>query len=165
MIFVTVGNATQGFSRLLKAVEHLGKSGHFGDERLLIQTGSNPLIDLKWAEQVDFLPLNAFLDAQCAARVIISHGGAGTLLQILQLGRVPVVMPREKKFGEHVDNHQVELVQALALEKRVIPVWQKENLLQAISQVDNVIRQSPSPNGGPDLHIFSRAIEELIGKP
>lgn len=165
MIFVTVGNATQGFSRLLKGVEKLGKNGYFGDEKLLIQTGSNSSIALDRADQIDFLPLDKFQDALCDARVVISHGGAGTLLQILQLGRVPVVMPRMKKFGEHVDDHQLELVQALALKKRVIPVFQADDLPPAISQVGHGGEQSSVSNTEPVLSLFSRVIEELIGKP
>ena len=165
MIFITVGNATQGFPRLLKAIENLGKAGCFGSERMLIQTGSNSSIALEDVEQIDFLPLEKFLDALCEARVIISHGGAGTLLQILQLGRIPVVLPREKKFGEHVDDHQIELVQALALEKRVIPVFQVEDLLQAISQAGNECKQPRVSNDSQALNMVSTAIEELIGKP
>lgn len=165
MIFVTVGNATQGFSRFLNAIENLGRNGYFGDEKVLIQTGSNSSIDFDGAEQVDFLSLESFLDALRVARVVISHGGAGTLLQILQLGRVPVVIPREKKFGEHIDDHQVELVQALTLEKRVIPVFQVEGLLQAISQAGNECKQPRVSNDNQALNMVLAAIEELIGKP
>jgi UDP-N-acetylglucosamine transferase subunit ALG13 len=39
--------------------------------------------------------------------VVISHGGVGSLLACLDQGKVPFVLPRESRFQEHVDDHQV----------------------------------------------------------
>jgi UDP-N-acetylglucosamine transferase subunit ALG13 len=165
MIFVTVGNATQGFSRLLEAVESLARKGYFKNERLLFQTGCNSSFHSDSAQQVDFLTPDKFHDALCEARVVISHGGAGTLFQVLQLGRIPVVMPRQQKFGEHVDDHQVELVQALASEKRVIPVVQGDDLAGAISQALEGREALVGLKNENALKLFARAVEDLIGQP
>ena len=53
----------------------------------------------------------------------MTHAGVGSILTCLRLGRTPLVVPRQSRFGEHVDDHQVELTRALANDRKVIPVW------------------------------------------
>ena len=42
------------------------------------------------------------------ARVIITHGGPSSFIMPLQIGKTPIVVPRHKKYGEHVNDHQVK---------------------------------------------------------
>ncbi len=58
-------------------------------------------------------PHAAVLEAMAAADAVVCHAGSGTLRDALKLGHTPVVVPRLAKFGEHVNDHQLELVEAL----------------------------------------------------
>ena len=58
--------------------------------------------------------------AMAAADVVITHGGAGSVLTALSAGKVPVVLPRRTDQGEHVDDHQVRMVASLAARGLVI---------------------------------------------
>ncbi|MGH2838039.1 MAG: glycosyltransferase, partial [Thermoleophilaceae bacterium] len=80
------------------------------------------------AETADFLSFEALLDRIRAADAVITHAGVGSILTCLRLGRTPLVVPRQSSFGEHVDDHQVELTQALADDGKVIPVWEIADL-------------------------------------
>ena len=96
------------------------------------------------------------------ANVIVCHGGCGSISHCLRLGKVPVVVPRRKHFGEHVNDHQLQITQVLAHERRVIPVFEIEKLSMAI---DEARRQTIKPLSGTTPRIFalvSRAIEELV---
>ena len=53
------------------------------------------------------------LEAMGRASAVISHAGVGNILCALESGHVPVVMAREARYGETVDDHQVELSRAL----------------------------------------------------
>lgn len=47
--------------------------------------------------------------AVAEADVVVAHAGVGSVLQLLELGRSPVLVVRERRHGEHVDDHQRQL--------------------------------------------------------
>ncbi|MGH3076476.1 MAG: glycosyltransferase, partial [Gaiellales bacterium] len=114
MIFATVGShPTFAFDRLLRALEVLP-----GTE-LVVQHGpGDPPANAR--EAIAFMPFERMLERMARASVVISHAGVGSILCSLQSGHVPVVMPREARFGETVDDHQVELARALAPSGRIV---------------------------------------------
>ena len=98
------------------------------------------------------------------ADVVICHGGCGSIIPALRRGKVPVVVPRLKKYGEHVNDHQMQLTQILADEGRVIPVYEIETLSGAIAQArSQPPRPQPSATTRPRLlTLISGAIENLV---
>jgi len=163
-VFVTVGNATQGFKRLLDAVDEAAGQGLFGDEPIFIQTGNNPDFHASHCEQQSFLPMSQFEALLRDSSLIISHGGAGTLINILRAGRVPVVMPRRQQYAEHVDDHQVELIQALAQEGRVVPVFESADLKVGVNEARRRNKQPRAQSNSQLVELVARAIEELSGQ-
>lgn len=162
MIFVTVGNATQNFRRLLDAVDKLAGQGQFKGEAVFIQSGNNADFEPLHCEQKPFLSMKEFEQCIEEANLTICHAGCGTLLHILRAGKVPVVMPRRKEYGEHVNDHQIQLVEALANEGRIIAAFEPEDLPRAIAEAQKravtvITQQKP-----PMLDIVKKAIQELI---
>ena len=162
MIFVTVGNATQGFRRLLDAVENLSGQGFFSDDQLIIQSGNNPDFFAQYGKQEGFLSMEQFSEMLKAADLVICHGGAGTLIHALQAGKVPVVMPRRMQYGELADDHQFELVKALAYEGRLVPAYEPEDLPHAVSEArrHDLHPKTLLPLGM--LNLVSKAIDEFL---
>jgi UDP-N-acetylglucosamine transferase subunit ALG13 len=162
MIFVTVGNATQGFRRLLEALDHMASQGLFQNEAIVMQSGNNPGFHWRYGMQVDFFSSERFVELIHDASLVISHAGAGTLLQVLRTGKVPVAMPRKQIHGEHIDDHQVELVNVLASEGRVVPAYEASDLPDAIAEARKRNAQPlPSPPTQM-LGLIDEAIRELI---
>lgn len=164
MIFVTVGNATEGFRRLLDAVDRMAGQGAFGNESVFMQTGNNPDFRPTHCRHEPFMSMEEFVSRVREATLVICHAGVGTLFHVLSTGKVPVVVPRRKQYGEHVDDHQLELVQALAPEGRVIPVLESEDLPEAIAKARRASSQAPPPPPYRMLSLVSQAISELTGK-
>lgn len=164
LVFVTVGNATQGFTRLLNAVDEAAGQGVFGDEPIFIQTGNNPDFHASHCEQQSFLPMSQFEALLRDSSLIISHGGSGTLMNLFQIGKTPVVMPRRRRYGEHVDDHQVELIQALAKEGRVFPVFESGDLKDGVKEARHRKRQPRARGNSQLVGLVARAIEELSGQ-
>lgn len=162
MIFVTVGNATQGFRRLLDAVDRLAGEGLFRDDAVFIQSGNNPDFHPVHCKHEAFVPMDDFALKIQQAKIIISHGGTGTLFHALHAGKIPVVMPRRMKYGEIVDDHQLELVQALAAEGRLISVYEPDDLPAAISEAKQ--RQAgPAHSSSMGMHaLVAKALDELM---
>jgi beta-1,4-N-acetylglucosaminyltransferase len=161
LIFVTVGNATQGFRRLLDRVDALAGEGFFAGEEVLIQFGNNPDFRALNCKQEAFLQADRFAEAIKTSSIVISHAGAGTVLHALAVGRMSIVMPRRKRYGELIDDHQLELVQVLATEGRVIPAYEPEDLPHAIGQARTRIVTSLPPPPSRMIALVSQAIEDL----
>jgi beta-1,4-N-acetylglucosaminyltransferase len=125
MIFVTVGMHYQGFERLLKKMDEI--SGRI-EEEVIMQTGATPYRP-KHATSFAFVEDDEeMMDLYRAARVIVCHAGAGTLLTALKLRKPLVTVPRLKEFNEHVDDQQRELAEALAQSGRAIAVYDVDEL-------------------------------------
>lgn len=134
LIFVTVGNATQSFRRLIEAVASLTEGGELMNEDVYVQNGHSGDVSFGRCRHDAFIGATQFIELIKQAEVVICHAGAGTLIHALQAGRTPVVMPRLAKYGEHVDDHQLELVSMLAGEGRIIPAYEVADLSGAIRQ-------------------------------
>lgn len=106
MIFVTVGTHEQPFNRLIKEIDILkGKKIIIDD--VFIQTGfSNYIpINCKWERFISFELMEKYSNQ---ANLIITHGGPASFMKILNLGKIPIVVPRQVSFSEHVNNHQLD---------------------------------------------------------
>ena len=159
MIFVTVGNATQGFRRLLKSIDELAAKGIFGSDPVFIQSGNNRTFFPAHCKHEPFLDMEAFVRMIQDADLIFSHAGAGALLHVLQAGKIPVAMPRRKKYCEHVDDHQLELVETLASEGRIIPAYEPKDLPGAIEEARRRNRQPTPPPPSRMLSLVAEAIK------
>lgn len=161
MVFVTVGNATQGFRRLLDAVDDLARRDFFED-RVFIQSGHNADFQALHCDATPFVSMDDFNQMMENASLIICHGGC-TQLQAIRLGKVPVVMPRREKYGEHVNDHQMQLVEALAAERKIVPVHEPDDLVQAIIEARQRNKTPLISQASPMLSLVAQAIEELVG--
>ncbi len=109
-MFVTVGNATVPFDRLLRAVDEaqleLGCSG-------ICQRGVST-VEPRGFYCHAALSKQAFERAMADADVVVCHAGVGTLWSAISAGHTPLVMPRRHVHGEIVNDHQLEICAELA---------------------------------------------------
>jgi UDP-N-acetylglucosamine transferase subunit ALG13 len=158
--FVTVGNATQPFDRLLQAVERLAREGGL-PEPIVVQSGHNPGFVSRVCVVHPFLKMEEFEEHVASATLVIGHAGAGTVVHALAAGRMPVLMPRRARYGEHVDDHQADFVRRLASERRVVPAWEPADLAAAVMTA-RAAHTTFSARTGPLVSVVARAIDDLI---
>ena len=144
MILVTVGSSGTAFDRLLCEVENLDTS-----EEVLIQHGPSQVRPPN-ARCVAFLHFNELRDAVRSARIVITHGGVGSVLLALMNGKRPVVVPREHRYGEVVDDHQVLFAERLARDGLVTLVRDPRELRLALD-AGHGKDAAPSSNGRSKL--------------
>jgi UDP-N-acetylglucosamine transferase subunit ALG13 len=161
MIFVTVGNHFQGFDRLLRKMDEIAL--RMVDE-VVIQKGYSTY-DPKHARYFDFVPMGVSIEHIKNSNLVISHAGIGTIILCKEHGIPLIIFPRRKKYGEHSNDHQMEI--AGALEKRgdanIYVVYKADLLEEKIADVFH--RQgthSPSDCGSRKRLI--RTIEEFINQ-
>jgi UDP-N-acetylglucosamine transferase subunit ALG13 len=112
LLLVTVGTDHHPFDRLVRWVDSWLTRG--GPElRCLMQTGTSapPSGPAAWQAYLEFRALQA---AMREATVVVCHGGPGTILGARQAGAIPVVVPRQPRLDEHIDDHQVIFARRLA---------------------------------------------------
>ena len=164
MIFVTVGTHEQPFNRLLECVDKL-KEKNIITEEVIMQTGFSTYVP-KNCEWKKLFPYDAMIENVKKARIVITHGGPSSFIMPLQEGKIPIVVPRQKKYEEHVNDHQVDFAKAVAeRQKNIIVVTDIEVLKDTLLNYDNIItkmdvsQQSNNANFNKKLEII---IDELF---
>lgn len=130
-----MGTHNQGFDRLAKRVDEIAKGV---GEDVIIQRGHTAYTP-KHASFFDFATRDEMRRLVKKARVIVSHGGAGSIIFALSAGKPVVVVPRLKRYGEHVNDHQLELARALEEGGKVRAVYDIEELETALKTMDDAI--------------------------
>lgn len=139
MIFVTVGTHEQPFNRLIEYVDNFKKKGTIQEE-VIIQTGFSTY-EPKYCTFQKLYPYDQMKQLVNEARIIITHGGPSSFIMPLQIGKIPIVVPRQFKFNEHVNNHQVEFCNAVRDRyNNIIVVEDIDKLGNIINNYDNVIK-------------------------
>ena len=108
MIFVTLGSQKFQFNRLLKAIDQFIAEGKI-TETVYAQTGFSDYIPQNY-EYKQFLNRDEFSKMQSKADLIITHGGTGAIVGALKKEKKVIAVPRLAKFGEHVDDHQFQII-------------------------------------------------------
>lgn len=105
MIFVTVGTHEQPFNRLIQKIDELVRDGEIEDD-VFMQIGYSTYEPkyTKWEKVIGYETMERCMNE---ASTIITHGGPSTYMQVLQLGKIPIVVPRQMKFDEHINDHQL----------------------------------------------------------
>ena len=138
MIFVTVGTHEQGFDRLVKEIDELKRDNIIKDE-VIIQKGYTEYEPkyCKAYKLIGYDEMQKYLDE---AKIIITHGGPASFIAPLTIGKVPIVVPRQKDFNEHVNNHQLEFVrQVVERDNSIIPVYDIKELKDILLNYDEIV--------------------------
>lgn len=137
MIFVTVGTHEQPFDRLVEYIDKLVEKGAISEE-VIIQIGYSTY-EPKYCKFSKLIPYQEMVKNVQKARIVISHGGPASFIMPLQYGKIPVVVPRQKKFNEHVNDHQLEFSKEVAdRQKNIIVVEDIDSLEKVISDYEDI---------------------------
>ncbi len=105
MIFVITGTEAYPFNRLISEIDKLKMEKNITDE-VYIQLGSCTFKP-EFCTWDNWLPFDKMCENIKKADIVITHAGAGTTLLCLDLGKKPIIVTRQKRYNEHLDDHQV----------------------------------------------------------
>lgn len=138
MIFVTVGTHEQPFDRLIRKVDKLKQKGIIKEE-VIIQTGFSTY-EPKYCRWSKLLPYQQMVQNVTDARIVITHGGPASFIMPLQIGKTPIVVPRQYQFHEHINDHQVEFTRNVAQRMgTIIPVEDIDTPGDIITDYDRIV--------------------------
>jgi len=143
MIFVTVGTHEQPFNRLLKYIDEMKRKGLIKEE-VIMQTGYStykPQYCI-WQKLYPFQDMHKFVNE---ARIVITHGGPSSFIMPLQVGKTPIVVPRQLKYNEHVNDHQIMFCDAVEQRQgNIIVVKDVNDLITVINNYNSLIESMPN---------------------
>lgn len=130
MIFVTIG--TTPFLRLIEKMDEIaGKV----DEKVIMQIGYTKYKP-KNAEYFDFKSYQEVKELCRKSKVVVCHGGIGSIITALETETPVITVPRKKKYGETPDDHDFELIEALLREGLVKVAYKMDELEDALKNID-----------------------------
>ena len=114
MILITVGTEKFPFNRLMNWLETLILKGTLNpqQEEVVVQYGSCTIIPSQ-VKSFQVVPGLQFQELVKKARLIIAHCGEGTIDLLSKINKPFLLVPRSVELNEHVDDHQIELANAL----------------------------------------------------
>lgn len=135
MILVLLGTFPTQFTRPLIAIDALCKEGKIR-EKVIVQSGFTEFP----SEHLDykpFVPVEELDLLYQEARIIISHAGSGSLLKGLKMGKKIIAIPRMPKYGEVVDEHQLEILEEFEKENYLLAWRETDDLADLLVQIDS----------------------------
>lgn len=137
MILVLLGTQNNSFKRLLEAIQHNIDKKVITDE-VIVQAGFTKF-ESKDMKILDLIDKEALSKLQDEADLIITHGGVGSIISSLKKGKKVIVVPRLKKYDEHVNNHQLQIARRFEQEGYVKCAINLKNLEKVIKSMDKFI--------------------------
>lgn len=133
MVFVSVGTERFPFDRLIQAVDQA--ASQLNGEPIFVQLGHSTYRPQR-CQWTRILPYQDLIEQIRRARIVVCHAGAGILLLCARSGKAPIVLPRRKRFGEHVDDHQPELAMRMAQLGYVLLAERPEEIVPLILEYE-----------------------------
>ena len=157
MILVLLGTQNNSFHRLLEEIEKNIEDGTIKEE-VIVQSGYTKfqshrmrIIDLMSKEQLE--------QFQDEASLIITHGGVGSIISSIEKGKKVIAVPRKHEYGEHVNDHQIQIVKDFNDKGYIIGIENVEDLKEAIIKSKTFEPKKYEPNNKKMLKL----IEDFIG--
>jgi len=132
MILVVLGTSSWRFDRLIKAVDELAQVS--GDDVIIVGKLVSEYKP-RYARYLGFINKQELEKLYASADVIIGHAGTGTILSSLRHKKPIIIVPRQSKFGEHFDDHQIQLAKTFENTPNVYPIYDTSRLIDVVREV------------------------------
>lgn len=162
MILVLLGTQNNSFHRLLEEIDKNIQNGTIND-KVIVQAGFTKY-ESGNMHIFDMMPLDKLNNLIDEADLVISHGGVGSMMLAIKKGKKVIAVPRRKKYGEHVNDHQLEIIDTFKKQGLIIGLNNVEELGQALKDAKDVETKSISTDNNKILKIIDDFIQNDIQK-
>lgn len=157
MILVLLGTQNNSFHRLLEEIQKNIDNGNI-KEKVIVQKGYTKFEskDMIMYNQVSLKELQKLIDD---ANLIITHGGVGSIISSVEKNKKTIAIPRLKKYKEHVNDHQLDIIKSFNDSEYIIGLNGVEELEDALEKVKDFKPKKYIKNTGNILEIIEDFIE------
>lgn len=153
MILVVLGTQDKRFERLLKVVEEAIDQGVIKEE-VMVQAGFT-VYDSSKMNVVDYVDMATFEQWMKDCRLLITHGGVGTIMSALRNKKPVIACARLAKYGEHHNDHQCEIIETFYEKGYLIPLKDGQPLIEALSAAENFVVPEVESNNHKMIELLS----------
>ncbi len=157
MIFVMLGTQNNSFHRLLEEVQKNIDNGNINEE-VVVQKGYTKFEskDMTLFDEISQDKFNKLIDK---ADLIITHGGVGSIITSITKGKKVIAVPRLQKYGEHVNDHQLDIIESFNEKGYIIGLHDVSELGNALKKIKNFKPQKYVKNTGNIISIIENFID------
>lgn len=152
-----LGTQNNSFYRLLEEIDRLIEIGKINDE-VIVQAGYT-----KYKSQnmkiVDFVSNDEIEKLEQQADCIITHGGVGSIIGSIEIGKKVIAVPRLKQYGEHVNDHQLDIIESFDKLGYIIGITDVSQLEEALQRVKGFEPKKYIQNTGNIIKIVENFID------
>ena len=135
LILVQLGTHELEFPRMLQLIEQCIVNGVI-DEKVIVQRGNTKYQSDKM-ELVEYLSYGEMENLTKEAHYILTHGGTGSITTSIRHGKKVVAFPRLKKYNEHNDDHQEEILDVMESQGYIKVCHDGDDLAQIIESLED----------------------------
>ena len=160
MIFVTLGTQDKPFKRLLNAVERQINLGNIKEE-VIVQSGctdykSDKMKIINYMNEEEF---NKYLNE---ARIVVTHAGVGTIIKALEANKKVIAAARKSVFGEHVNNHQEQILDNFADKGYILSLKSFRKLNEVLDKIEEFKPEKFTSNNDKFCKNLEEKIEQIL---
>ena len=160
MILVLLGTQHNEFTRLLQEVENC-IDNQIIKEQVIVQAGFTKYKSDKM-ETFDMISKEELDKYMSKANLIITHGGVGSIIMALEKGKKVIAVPRLHEYGEHVNDHQRQIIKVFSEKKYLIGIENVDELEDAIKNIAKFEPAKYENNNQKMINIIENFIEKNI---
>ena len=134
LIFITLGSQKFQFNRLLREIDNLIEKNLIKEE-VFAQIGYSDYKPKNFKFK-EFLNRDEFKEVMKKCDKVITHGGTGAIINAIKEGKKIIAVPRLKEFGEHVDNHQQQIINEFEKMKFILSVNEIDKLKDVLEKIN-----------------------------
>ena len=159
MIFVTLGTQDKKFTRLLLEIDKLIDNKVINEE-VIVQAGYSSDYKSNNIQIFDLINKDEFDNIIKKADLLITHGGVGAILTGLKYQKKIIAIPRLKKYKEHVNDHQIQIVENFNEEGYIIGLEDVSKLEEALDKIKDFKPRKYQSNKKKMLKLMKELIEK-----
>ena len=159
MTLVILGTQDKEFTRLLKMVEDMIKEDLLKGE-VIVQAGQTKY-DSKYMEILDLIQNDKFNKLIKEADLVITHGGVGSIISALKENKKVIAVPRLSKYKEHVNDHQLEIVEEFSKLGYIKSANNKRELRKCLKELDSFEGEKYKSNNKKLIKLIEDFIDNI----
>ena len=158
MILVTLGTQDKKFTRLLDSIQNLIDKKVI-KEKVIVQAGCTSDFKSKDMQIFDLIPMDEFDKLISECDILITHGGVGSIITGLKNEKKVIAAARLKKYGEHTNDHQLQIIENFAKEGYLLSLNDFEDLEKILKNIKSFEPKKYKSNTNKFIKIIEKEID------
>jgi len=159
MILITLGTQDKKFYRLLDAVQKQINNKNIKD-RVVVQAGCSSDFKSDEMEIFDLIPMEEFDKLISECDILITHGGVGSIISGLKNNKKVIAAPRLKEYGEHTNNHQLQIINNFSKEGYILSLDNLDELDKILKKLQKFKPKKYKSNTDNFVSLIEKLIDE-----